>query len=321
MERVYHAIFFKLVVLNGMCLLLFYLPTLFAKFNLSHNYSAHHTVDKFTVFHMPNLLSSYCPCYQCPDCPRTLRSSRGLTQHCNLAHQVFTPPPDDGDEDEDESKYTYHAYLFLNGKHDSLCLQVQSSRLLIMNIAIPCDKNGGNLPDPPPAPSVPLPSNGQDPTSWNPFRSQLDFDFAYYHFVEVQNSAGAIDKVLDMWQATILKYGENIPWTNTQDLYDTIDLIQLGDAPWKVHKIYYQGPCPPDTLPKWMTETYELCTSDSQLVLHNQLASSEFKGKTNFVPYQQFNGKGRCVWSNLMSADWAWKQVIRLTQYFFKSML
>jgi len=228
---------------------------------------------------------------------------------------VFTPPPDDADEDEDDREYTYRSHPFLNGKH--FCLKVQSRRLLITNIAIPCDENGGNLPNPLPAPPAPLPSDGQDPTSWSPFGSRLDFDFAYYHFVEVQNSAGAIDKALDMWQAAILKYRENVPWTNAQDLYDTIDQIQLGDAPWKVHKIHYQGPRPPGTPPKWMTETYELCTRDSRLVLHNQLASSEFKGKTNFVPYQQFNGKGRRVWSNLMSADWAWKQAVRLTQCFF----
>jgi Plavaka transposase len=149
----------------------------------------------------------------------------------------------------------------------------------------------------------------------------VDFDFAHYHFVEVQNSVEQINKALDMWQATVLKYGENVPWVNAQDLYDTIDQIQLGEAPWKVHKISYQGPRPPGTPPKWMTETYELCTRNSRLVLQNQLASLEFKGKTNFVPYQQFDGQGRRVWSNLMSADWAWKQAVRLIQCFVKHIV
>ena len=115
-----------------------------------------------------------------------------------------------------------------------------------------------------------------------------------------------------MWQASILQYGGEVPWTNAEDLYDTIDTIQVGNAPWKVYKIRYQGAVPPGIPPKWMTETYELCTRDSRTVLHNQLASSEFKGKTNFIPYQQFDGKGRRIWSNLMSADWAWKQAVGL---------
>ena len=199
-----------------------------------------------------------------------------------------------------------------------MILEVQSNGLLKTNTAIPCDENGGNLPDPPPAPPVPPPVDGGDPTSWKPFESRLDFDFAHYHFVEVQSSAGAINAALDMWQASILKYGENVPWTNAQDLYDTIDLIQLGDAPWKTYKISYQGPRPPGTPPKWMTEIYELCIRDSRVVLHNQIGSSEFRGMTNLVPYQQFDGEGRHIWSNLMSADWAWKQAVRLMHFIYK---
>ena len=94
-----------------------------------------------------------------------------------------------------------------------------------MNTAIPCDENGGNLPDPPPAPPVPLPVDGQDPASWAPFGSWLEFDFAYYHFVEVQSSVKDIDKALGMWQAAIMKFREKVPWINTHNFYNTIDQI------------------------------------------------------------------------------------------------
>ena len=66
---------------------------------------------------MPNILSSHRPCYQCPDCPRTLKSSRGLAQHRNSAHRVLTPSSDAGEEDEDENIYSYHSHPFLTGKH------------------------------------------------------------------------------------------------------------------------------------------------------------------------------------------------------------
>jgi hypothetical protein len=59
-----------------------------------------------------------------------------------------------------------------------------------------------------------------------------------------------------------------------------------------------------------MTETYELCTRDSQQVLHHQLATKQFKDKINYIPYHQFNSGGQWVWSNLMSMDWAWTQVV-----------
>ncbi|EDR13606.1 uncharacterized protein LACBIDRAFT_322663 [Laccaria bicolor S238N-H82] len=63
-----------------------------------------------------------------------------------------------------------------------------------------------------------------------------------------------------------------------------------------------------------MTETYELCTRDSRALLHHQLSATDFNGNFNYVPYQQFNEKGSQVWSNLMSADWAWKQADLIAQ-------
>jgi len=81
----------------------------FAKFIFSYNYFA-----QFTAY-MPNPFHHLC--YQCPDCPRTLRSSRGLTQHRNSAHRSLTPPSDDGEEDEDENTYSYRSHPLLNGEH------------------------------------------------------------------------------------------------------------------------------------------------------------------------------------------------------------
>ncbi|KDQ49851.1 hypothetical protein JAAARDRAFT_712917 [Jaapia argillacea MUCL 33604] len=57
-----------------------------------------------------------------------------------------------------------------------------------------------------------------------------------------------------------------------------------------------------------MTKTYELCTHDAHLVLHNQLATPTFKNQQNTRPYRQFNKAGRRVYSNLMSVDYAWNQ-------------
>ena len=59
-----------------------------------------------------------------------------------------------------------------------------------------------------------------------------------------------------------------------------------------------------------MTHTYELCTRDTHQVLHLQLATTQFKDSINLTPYQQFDDDGQHTWSNLMSADWAWKQAV-----------
>ena len=164
----------------------------------------------------------------------------------------------------------------------------------------------------PPVPQVPALADGEVPNPWSLFNSRIEFNFAHYHFVEVQSSAEKIDQALDMWAATVMEFGGDSPWENAAELYATINAIQHGDSPWRVYHICYQGPLPPGMPPKWMVETYELCTQDSCQVLHHQLATTAFKDKINLTPYHQFDGVGRCSWSNLMSADWAWKQAVQL---------
>lgn len=115
-----------------------------------------------------------------------------------------------------------------------------------------------------------------------------------------------------MWAATVIQHGGNVPWRSAKDLHATIDAVQMGDAPWAVYQIQYQGPRPAGMAPKWMSETYELVTRDTSVVLRNQLATTEFKGKVNYTPYRQFDGQRRRVWSNLMSGDWAWSQAVCL---------
>ncbi|KAJ7907795.1 hypothetical protein B0H13DRAFT_2332007 [Mycena leptocephala] len=221
--------------------------------------------------------------YDCPDCLRTCRTSGGLKRHRNAKHRRFSPVPDD---EEDPHKHRKIPHPKLTG--------------------LPCNRNGVTLPAGSP-PDLNSQLDGQVPGSWEPFESRAEFDFAHYHFVELQSSAAQIDKALDLWTVSVLQYGDHAPWRNAKDLYDTIDAIQHGDMPWKVYQITYTGPRPP-VAPKWMTETYELCTRDSRLVLQQQLATPEFKDKIDYSPYRQFAGNGQRVWSNLMSGDWAWKQ-------------
>lgn len=177
--------------------------------------------------------------------------------------------------------------------------------------ATPCDRNGNYLPPYTP----PLPEDNPALNSWPPFESRAEFDFACYHFVEAQSLAASIDKTLDIWAAAVMELGGNTPWKNSDELYETIDTIQHGDSPWKTYCVQYQGPQPSGTPLKWMTETYELCTRDSRRVLQHQLATTQFDGKINLIPYRQFDGKSQRVWSNLMSADWAWSQAVHTASF------
>ena len=84
------------------------------------------------IVEMPNpqILTSYQPCYQCPNCPRLLNSSKGLTQHWNLAHQQFTPlstADNLDDPGEEGGPYMYHLHPFLNSKHHPLVVTTSNN--------------------------------------------------------------------------------------------------------------------------------------------------------------------------------------------------
>jgi hypothetical protein len=169
--------------------------------------------------------------------------------------------------------------------------------------------NGNDLPPHASPPPHTLPEDASW-NPWHPFQSRIDFDFAYYHFIEIQSSEGNIDKALDWWAASVMEFGGDTPWKNSADMYRTIDAIQHGDAPWKVYQVNFRGLLPLGTPPKWMTETYELCMRDTRQVLHHQLATSDYAGDINYTPYKQFDSDGKRIRSNLMSASWAWKQAV-----------
>ena len=129
--------------------------------------------------------------------------------------------------------------------------------------------------------------------SWYPFNDRIKFDFAHFHFVEAQSSAAEINRSLDHWRATLLKYGDAPRWANSKKVYETIDQVQYGSAPWKVVQLRYQGPLPTGNPPKWMTQAYKLCLRDAKTILTHQLQTPEFRtsDQVNRVLYRQFGDK------------------------------
>jgi hypothetical protein len=59
-----------------------------------------------------------------------------------------------------------------------------------------------------------------------------------------------------------------------------------------------------------MEQTYELNMHDALGVLEQQLASTEFEGQFEYAPFQEFDFKDNCVYSHLMSAFWANREVV-----------
>jgi hypothetical protein len=177
-------------------------------------------------------------------------------------------------------------------------------------LALPTDKDSSFVskyaePDPWVQPNA-MPEN-----PWHPFDSRLWFDFAHHQFVRLQTSEDNTDISLDLLKAAVIKANGDLkfPWLSTKKMYETIDQIQAGPAPFRSYHFQFSGTMPP-TPPKWMTQTYELHARDPQLVLQQQLATPEFADKFTPTPYRRFQPDSQWVISNLMSGDWAWDQAV-----------
>ncbi|TFK19711.1 hypothetical protein FA15DRAFT_659672 [Coprinopsis marcescibilis] len=225
--------------------------------------------------------------FTCSQCGKHCRSQWGLKQHTNALHGQPTALLEDGEIEATVKQF-----------HPRLT-------------GIPVDASGNPLP----RHIDPAAANVLDPTNqWSPFQNRHSFDFAHYHFVEVQSSAGQINKALDLWRAIAINAtkdpnNNSAAWACTKDMYQSIDDIQQGSAPFQTVFIKYSGPLPENPL-AWMLETYELSVRDARQVLHQQLSTTKFAGEFETRPYHQFEtcGDKQRVWLNLMSGDWAYEE-------------
>ena len=142
---------------------------------------------------------------------------------------------------------------------------------------------------------------------------RLAFEFADFYFSELQCSEASVDRALDLWKAQAEKHGHgnDVPWYSARDMHATIDNIQQGDNSWTCVPFHYQGQLPPNP-PRWMTETYNLVTRNIRHLLHEQISCTDFDNHWDYVPYRDFADSGDRIWTNLMSADWAAKQAVRV---------
>ena len=177
-----------------------------------------------------------------------------------------------------------------------------------MTTAWPCHADGTFLHEPPVCPT--LGKNDQPVHDWTPFKDHLAFDWAYYHYVTLEPLAAEISEGLDLWSAMSFKHGSSTgaPWKTVRDMYVMIDAVQAGSLPFKTHHFYYKGL--KLLMPSWMEEPYDLDAHDTLAIVWLQLATLTFKDQFDYVPYQEFNSKGEQIWSNLMSAQSAFKQAV-----------
>lgn len=175
-------------------------------------------------------------------------------------------------------------------------------------LARPCDASGNFLP--PGTPPIPLAE--QSPDDWSPFRNQIEFETAEFLYSHVQMSAPNINTLLDLWAASLLKHGNQPPFADHKDLYNTIDNIPIGGISWQSFKIQYSGEKPVGpNVPPWMNQQFEVWYRDPREVAQNILTNTDYVNEFDYRPFREYSvDKDEHCYQDFMLGDWAWQQAV-----------
>lgn len=172
-----------------------------------------------------------------------------------------------------------------------------------------CDAQGHTVP-----PGTPPPPRPNDENSFFPFESRVQFELGEWLFKKDETSSRNVKELLDLWAADVFRHNDTPPFANVKELHELLDAIPQGDAPWESFKMTYNGPLPASSAdtPVWMLRSYTVWFRNPKTVLSNQLGNPDFNDEFDSAPHQDFTTNGKRKFQNLMSANWSWKEAVRL---------
>lgn len=122
-------------------------------------------------------------------------------------------------------------------------------------------------------------------------------------------SAGNINELLQIWAAT-LPPDEDPPFINKRDLHQSIDSIELGDAPWHSFSISFDGEIEEGDTTPWKHTTYEVWYRDPEVVLKNQLKNTDFANEIDLAAKEVQDENEKSQYGDFMSGAWSWRQSV-----------
>jgi hypothetical protein len=125
-------------------------------------------------------------------------------------------------------------------------------------------------------------------------------------------SAPNINYLLDLWDADMKRHGSTGPFQSYRDVYDAIDAIRDGIAPWQCYTISLNpgGALDVDDRPSWMNQKYEVWCRDPDTVIRNILDNPDFAPHFDTVPYIARDRDGKRRWTDFMSGQFAWQRSV-----------
>ena len=115
---------------------------------------------------------------------------------------------------------------------------------------------------------------------------------------------------MQIWARKLDDPDDEPPFLHAEDLYDTIDAIELSDVPWQSFTVSYNGTVPEGEDASWKHKSYEVWFRDPFQVLKNQLANRDFAKEMDLAPKKVYGSTGKRRYQDLMSGQWAWRQAV-----------
>jgi len=176
-----------------------------------------------------------------------------------------------------------------------------------LRLGTPCDSAGHPIEKG----TAPEPRSDKAPDDWSPFDSQGHFRLGTWLYHKTEVSAGDIDELMDIWGSGFsLDQDKSLPpFDSHNHLYETIDSIDHGNAPWHSFTTSYAGEIGPNA-PSWQTKEYTVCYRDPRVVIANLFDNPDFNGQFEYAPYVEINQSGERCWNEFMSGNLSWRHAV-----------
>ncbi|PPQ95887.1 hypothetical protein CVT25_000389 [Psilocybe cyanescens] len=204
-----------------------------------------------------------------------------------------------------EPQHTQIYHPHLTGTFDTI-----SSRhtcILIYPLGLPCDKDGNTLP----LGTLPTPCSAKNPYDWSPFEDESQFHLGNFLYCKVEMSTGNINELMDIWSLSKDDKEAYYPFDSHMHMYETINSITNGDAPWRSFTASYSGEIGPNP-PSWQLADYMVWYCGPTVVTKNMLDNPDFNQQYDYQSYIELDASGQHNWNEFMSGNFSWHHATKI---------
>lgn len=126
-------------------------------------------------------------------------------------------------------------------------------------------------------------------------------------------SANGMNKLFNIWEATLAPFDTPPPFTSSDDMYETIDSTPYGNLCWESFTVQYNlNKDPPSNKAPaaWKTAECDGWFRDPWKLIRNIIANRSFDNEFDYAAYQEYDYKGQHQFHDLFSGNWCWRQSV-----------